>query len=114
MELEVDNKGAVDLTHNWSVGGRTRHVDVRQYFLRELKEEGVIVVKWISTDKNCTDLYTKNLAGPLFERHTEKFCGKDIYMKSGDDKVMANNSQREGVTSEYEGNPEKGPNAKDG
>jgi hypothetical protein len=29
MILEIDNnKGAADLTHNWSVGGRTRHVEV--------------------------------------------------------------------------------------
>jgi hypothetical protein len=41
MILEIDNKGAVDLTNNWSVGGRTRHVEV-QYYLRELKEEGII------------------------------------------------------------------------
>ena len=43
MILEVDNKGAKDLTHNWSVGGRTRHVNVREWFLRDLKEEGVKV-----------------------------------------------------------------------
>jgi hypothetical protein len=34
MILEINNKGAVDLTHNWSVGGRTQHVEVRQYFFR--------------------------------------------------------------------------------
>jgi hypothetical protein len=28
MILEINNKGVVDLTHNWSVGGRTRHVEV--------------------------------------------------------------------------------------
>jgi hypothetical protein len=38
MILCVDNKGAKDLANNWSVGGRTRHVEVWQYFLRELKE----------------------------------------------------------------------------
>ena len=27
MKLEIDNKGSVDLLHNWSVGGRTRHMD---------------------------------------------------------------------------------------
>ena len=48
MILEIDNRGAVDLANNWSVGGRTRHVDVRQNFLRELKEQGIIIVKWIS------------------------------------------------------------------
>ena len=66
MILKLDNSGAHDLTHNWSVGGRTRHVDVRMHFLRELKEEGVIVVDWISGDDNASDLFTKNLQGPLF------------------------------------------------
>jgi hypothetical protein len=33
MILKMDNLGAHDLTHNWSVGGRTRHVDVRMHFL---------------------------------------------------------------------------------
>ncbi len=28
MALEMDNKGAVNLANNWSIGGRTRHVDV--------------------------------------------------------------------------------------
>ncbi len=47
MVLEMDNKGAVDLANNWSVGGRTRHVDVRQYFLRELKESKIMDIRWI-------------------------------------------------------------------
>jgi hypothetical protein len=38
MILEVDNKGAVDLVKNYSVGGRNRHVDTIQYFMRQLKE----------------------------------------------------------------------------
>jgi len=28
MILEMDNRGAVDLANNWSIGGRTRHVNV--------------------------------------------------------------------------------------
>ncbi len=28
MVLEIDNQGAVYLANNWSVGGRTRHIDV--------------------------------------------------------------------------------------
>eukprot|EP00956_Cyclotella_meneghiniana_P041644 scaffold233431_cov53-Cyclotella_meneghiniana.AAC.1 len=27
MVLEIDNKGAVDMANNWSVGGRTRHME---------------------------------------------------------------------------------------
>ena len=36
MLLEMDNKGAFYLANNWSVGGGIRHVDVRNFFLREL------------------------------------------------------------------------------
>jgi hypothetical protein len=38
MILEMDNKGAVHLANSWSVGGHTRHVDVRMFFLQELKD----------------------------------------------------------------------------
>jgi hypothetical protein len=77
MILQVDNKGAMDLSNNWSVGGRTRHVDTRQYFLRELKEEGVVIVEWIPTNDNSTDLFTKNLSGPAFNKHAAVYCGVD-------------------------------------
>ena len=93
MRLSIDNKGAVDLTNNWNVGGRTCHVDVRYYFLHELKEENVIISEWIGTENNHSDLFTKNLARNLFEKHTAKFCGKDMYMKSHEDR----DSQGEGV-----------------
>jgi hypothetical protein len=41
MILEIDNKGMVDIANNRSVGDRTRHMNTRYYFLRELKEVGV-------------------------------------------------------------------------
>jgi hypothetical protein len=91
MVLEMDNKGAIDLAHNWSVGGRTRHDSIRQNFLRELQEEGTVEVKWIPTDMNSADLFTKNLAGPAFEKHVSVYCGTDEYMEHVD-------SQGEGVS----------------
>ena len=74
MELFVDNKGAVDLANNWSIGGRTRHMEVRQYFLRDLKDEGLILTKWMSGDDMSSDLFTKNLPGPLFAKHAKVYC----------------------------------------
>gem|GEM_PF-6951265 len=71
MVLEMDNTGAVDLANNWSVGGRTRHIETRQHFLRDLKEEGIIKVTWIPGKENEADLLTKNLAGPDFNKHTQ-------------------------------------------
>ena len=37
--------GMVDLSNNWSVGGRMCHIDVRCHFLQELKEDGFIRVE---------------------------------------------------------------------
>ena len=48
MVLKVDNKGAKDLMNNWSVGGRTRHIEVKQYFIRDLKEAGIIKIDWVT------------------------------------------------------------------
>jgi hypothetical protein len=62
------------------VGGRTRHVDVRNYFMRELKDEGLIVVKHVPGDKNEADIFTKNTAAPVFNKHIPKFVGIDKYM----------------------------------
>jgi hypothetical protein len=81
MILEIDNKGAVGLANNWSVGGRTRHVEVRQYFLRELKEEGIIDTHWLRGEDMSSDLFTKNLARPLFEKHARVYVGEDEYMR---------------------------------
>jgi len=79
MIIEVDNKGAVDLCNNWSVGGRTRHIEVKMYFLRELKEMGIVKVVWKKGDDMPSDLFTKNLGGTTFEKHASEFVGKDEY-----------------------------------
>ena len=94
MILEVDNKGAVAISHNWSVSGRSRHDSICHSFLRELNEEGIIEVFWIPTDDNSLDLFTKNLMGPLFEKHVKVYCGEDEYMKKSSD---VSDSQGEGV-----------------
>jgi hypothetical protein len=52
------------------------------HFLRELKEDGIIVVDWMSGDDNPSDLFTKNLSGPLFDKHARNFVGFDEYMRA--------------------------------
>jgi hypothetical protein len=79
MVLEMDNQGAVYLANNWSVGGRTRQIDVQSVFLRELKEASVLVNKWIAGTVNEADIFTKNLDGPTFQQYTRIFTGGTEY-----------------------------------
>ena len=75
MLLETDNSGAVDLANNWNIGGRTQHVDVQNYFLRELRDEGTIRVSHIPGDENDADIFTKNTEIRVFEKHIPMYVG---------------------------------------
>ena len=77
MVVELDNSGARDLANSWSVGGRTRHVDTRQFFIRDLKEQGLPVFKHISGQENEADIFTKNTDAITLHKHNAKMCGKD-------------------------------------
>ena len=74
------HKWAHDLCHNWSSESRTRHIEVKQYFLRELKVAEIIEVFWAPGDEHRSDQFTKNLARPALKKHGSKFFGADEYM----------------------------------
>jgi hypothetical protein len=77
MILEVDNKGAVDLINGYSTTGRTKHIDVRLYWLRDLKEKKIIKVVWCSGKDNEADLFTKNLGAVDFHKYADRLL-RDI------------------------------------
>ena len=77
MVLEMDNSGAVDIANSWSVGGRTRHVDVRNYFLHKLKDQGLLVIRHIAGELNNADIFTKNVTSAIFNRHIPQHIGLD-------------------------------------
>ena len=81
MILRLDNRGARDMMNNWTVGGRTRHIEVKQYFIRELREAGIVKIEWISGESNPSDIHTKNVSGPDLNKHLPSLVGKDEYMK---------------------------------
>ena len=79
MVLQCDNKGACDLANNWSAGGRTRHVATKIMFLRELKEEGLLAIEWVSNTEMVSDLFTKTLGDKDFKKCAKAFVGLDEY-----------------------------------
>ncbi len=77
MILQCDNKGTINLSKNWSTGGRTRHVDVRIYMLRKLNEQTIIQMEWVDGNENSADLGTKNLDITSHKKHTATLCGNN-------------------------------------
>ncbi len=85
MVLEMDNREAINLINSFSVRGRTQHINVKQCFLRELKEAKILVSKWIPGSENEADIFTKNLEGPIFKRYADLLLGEgSVGGKGGD------------------------------
>ena len=69
MTVYVDNTGAIELARNWSTSGRTKHIDVRFHYLRKLVEQGMMELKFVRSENNTADIFTKNLPTNLFQQH---------------------------------------------
>jgi len=46
--------------------GRTKHLDIKLHFVREVIGQGSVIVKKISTDQNPSDMITKALPSNFF------------------------------------------------
>ena len=65
--IHCDNQATIMLTENAGVSDRTKHIDVKFHFIRELREKGHIRIVSVGTKDNLADLYTKGLTRVLFE-----------------------------------------------
>ena len=66
VSLSVDNQGARDLAYNPEHHQRTKHIERRHYFLREMVEDLRITVPFVPTDQNVADFFTKPLKSSRF------------------------------------------------
>jgi hypothetical protein len=61
VPLMCDNSNAICLTQNPIFLGRAKHIKVRHHFLRDHVEKGDIVMKYIDTERQLADIFTKPL-----------------------------------------------------
>ena len=64
-----DNDGAIQLAQNPLSSGRTKHIDVRHHFIRDLVKEGKMAIKHVESAKQRADCLTKALGGEPFMEH---------------------------------------------
>lgn len=62
MTICCDNAGAISLSKNQCTSQRTKHIDIRYHFIREIQEQGNIKIKHLPTDEMIADIFTKPLA----------------------------------------------------
>ena len=77
---EVKEKfGAIFMSENVVVSQRIKHVDVRYKFVNEFVEDGFLKIRFVRSEDNDADIFTKNLKGELRnEKHMRKMiCEKE-------------------------------------
>ncbi|XP_040078229.1 secreted RxLR effector protein 161-like [Ixodes scapularis] len=76
--LLVDNQGAIVLAKNQVTSERSKHIDLKHFFLREKVEEGKLQLQYNKSSSNSADLFTKALNGRLTLKHCERLGVKNV------------------------------------
>jgi hypothetical protein len=64
-----DNQGCIKLANNEKTSSRTKHIDVRYHYLRDLVENNIIAFEYCETMEMVADAMTKPLARLKLEEH---------------------------------------------
>ncbi|CAL2249943.1 unnamed protein product [Prunus armeniaca] len=67
MQLNCDNKAAIDIAHNPVQHDRTKHVEVDRHFIKEKLEAKIIKVSFVKSEDQLADVLTKAVTGRVDE-----------------------------------------------
>jgi hypothetical protein len=69
LEIRQDNMSTIALVNKgYPASGHSRHINIRYFFLKDLKDRGEIVLTYTPTQDMVADILTKPLQGSLFRR----------------------------------------------
>ncbi|XP_012837630.1 PREDICTED: uncharacterized protein LOC105958166 [Erythranthe guttata] len=70
LHIYCDNMSAINICKNPVQHSRTKHIEIRYHFIRNLVEEGTVSLEYVTTEKQLADIFTKPLdAQRLCIRH---------------------------------------------
>jgi hypothetical protein len=73
--VHVDNQGTKAVAVNDVTGGRSKHIAIRHFFIRDLVKDGTIIISFVPSNDNIADLMTKALAEPAHTKLTRACLG---------------------------------------
>ncbi|KAH9793969.1 Integrase catalytic domain-containing protein [Citrus sinensis] len=66
-EILVDNQAAITISQNPVFHGKTKHFNIKLFFLREVQKNGVVSLVYCKTEDQVADVFTKPLPVSKFE-----------------------------------------------
>jgi len=71
IKVYEDNQSCIRMANTLETR-RTKHIDVKHHFLRDIVANGKVSLEYLSTDEQIADMLTKPLAYPKFEYFRSK------------------------------------------
>ena len=68
LTLYYDNLSAINIFKNPIQHSRTKHIEIRHHFIRDLVEEKVVTLEHVDTEQQLVDVFTKALDAKQFEK----------------------------------------------
>jgi hypothetical protein len=68
VKVHLDSSSAKQLAENEGYTGKTRHIGIQFYFVRDLVETGIISLTWVPSHQQLADAFTKPLDEAAFFR----------------------------------------------
>ncbi|KAG8492178.1 hypothetical protein CXB51_009620 [Gossypium anomalum] len=90
-----DSQSAIFLTKDQMFHERTKHIDVRYHFVRDIIARGDIVVSKISTHENPADMMTKSLLVTKFEHCLDLFWIDNLMSKKMSDVYSSDDEKQQ-------------------
>jgi len=68
VPLYCDNTSAINLTKNPIQHSKTKHIEIRHHFIKDLIQKGDIEIMFVKTENQLADLFIKPLARDKFNK----------------------------------------------
>ena len=60
------------MSNNRTTSDRTKHIDIRTSFVKEYQEDGKNIIKFVKSEDNEADIFTRNTTNVIFHNHQKK------------------------------------------
>jgi hypothetical protein len=77
LEMEAntilcDNQSCIKMTKNPVLHDKSKHIEIRYHYIRDMVQRGAIKLQYVSTDEQVADVLTKPLSRVKFEDFRDK------------------------------------------
>ena len=70
------------MSQNQASSTRTRHMDTRWFYVNDLQDDGLIIVKFVRSEDNVSDVATKNVSADTMGKHIDAITAERNYWNS--------------------------------